>query len=138
MRQLRHPFCRRLPVIAVLLSAALLTAAPAAAQNAAGGADKKAIADKIAKTYGVTVLRTRDAEVDGKPVLYVTVMNGGGNSNGAFQVTTLEVDPATGELISQYRTTPTGQVDGAPGPTEPSTEESGEVMRQLSTRDSRR
>jgi len=110
---------------------ALLMLAPAAAAQAPG---KQEIADRIAKSYDVTVLKTVEAESNGKRVLYLTVMKNGGNSNDAFAVTTLEVDPATGDLVSQYRTTPTGQVDAGPEPREPSYDESGETMRQLSTR----
>lgn len=116
------------------LLALLLLAPPVAAQ----GLSNKEIADRIAETYGVTVLKTVEAEADGKRVLYLTVMNEGGNSNAAFAVTTLEVDPATGDLVSQYRTTPTGQVDGGPDPRVPSYDESGETMRQLSTRGAER
>lgn len=116
----------------ILASVLLPTRAPAQTPGAAE------IADRIAKTFGVTVLKTREVEEDDKRVLYVTVMNPGGNSNAAFQVTTLEVDPATGALISQYRTTPTGQRDLGPAPREPSYDESGETMRLLSTRGSTR
>jgi hypothetical protein len=125
MRKSRQSVLCSFPILAILL-----LAGPAAAQ----ATGSKEIADRIAKTYGVTVLKTVEKESDGKRVLYVTVMNDGGNSNAAFQVTTLEVDPATGDLISQYRTTPTGQRDEGPGPREPSYDESGENMRQLSTR----
>jgi hypothetical protein len=116
----------------------ILTAALLAASAPAHADSEKEIADRIAKTYGVTVLKTTQSEANGKPVLYVTVMNPGGNSNGAFKVTTLEVDPATGELMSQYRTTPTGQIDEGPISREPSYDQSGETMRQLSTRGANR
>ena len=126
---------RRRSVICSVPALAVLFFALSAAAQAPGS---KEIADRIAKTYGVKVLKTVAGEDNGKPVLYVTVMNEGGNSNAAFQVTTLEVDPATGALISQYRTTPTGQLDEGPGPREPSYDESGETMRQLSTRGAER
>jgi hypothetical protein len=129
MRKRRPSVFYSFPILAILF-----LAGPAAAQ----APGSKAIADRIAKTYGVTVLKTVEKESDGKRVLYVTVMNDGGNSNAAFQVTTLEVDPATGELISQYRTTPTGQLDEGPTPRKPSYDESGENMRQLSTRGAER
>jgi len=126
---------RRLSVFGSFPLLALLLLAPAAAAQAPSN---KEIADRIAKTYGVTVLKTVEAESNGKRVLYVTVMNSGGNDNDAFAVTTLEVDPATGDLVSQYRTTPTGQVDEGPQPRETSIDESGENMRQLSNRGSSR
>jgi len=125
---------RRSVLFALSLLAVFAQAAPASTQVAG----KKEIADRLAKDYGVTVLKTADGEIDGKPVLFVTVMNDGGNENDAFQVTTLAVDPATGELISQYRTTPNGQVDAGPGPREPSDDESGQVMRQWTTRNTAR
>lgn len=121
-----------LAALAALAAAAI--AIPAAAQSPG----HKAIAEKVANDYGVKLLRTTEGEIDGKSVLLITVMKEGGNSNDAFQVTTLAVDPTTGDLISQYRTTPTGQVNTGPGPLEPSSDESGETMRQQSSRPSGR
>jgi hypothetical protein len=121
-----------------LLTAAVLVLTAAGIPAAtAQSPDVKALADKVAKQYEVTVLRTTQGEIDGKAVVYLTVMKGAGNSNDAFQVTTLAVDPATGQLVSQYRTTPTGQVDAAPGPLSPNAEP-GEMIRQLSTRPTER
>lgn len=120
-----------LAVLAVLTAMAI--AIPASAQSPGQmSPEHKAIADRIAKEFGVTVLKTAAGDIDGKTVLYVTVMSPGGNSNSAFEVTTLAADPETGDLISQYRTTPTGQVNTGPGPLEPSSDESGETMRQQS------
>ena len=114
--------------------AAVVTAVLLAATAAAQTPSEKQIAERVAKEYGVTVLKVTKGEEDGKPVLFLTVMNGGGNDNAAFQVSTLAVDPATGELVPQYRTTPTGQeLSGAVSRT-PSTDESGAVIRQWSTR----
>jgi hypothetical protein len=121
---------RRRVLFALSLLAVFALGAPASAQ----APGTKEIADRLAKDYGVTVLKTADGEIDGKPVLFVTVMNEGGNENDAFQVTTLAVDPATGELISQYRTTTNGQVDAAAGLRSPSVGESGEVIREWSLR----
>ena len=116
-----------------LFAAAIVVTALAAAPAPAQSPGAKAVADKVAKEYGVTVLRTDEGEVDGKAVVFVTVMKEGGNSNDAFQVTTLAVDPESGELVSQFLTTPTGQQDTAPGPRSPNPE-SGEMLRQQSTR----
>lgn len=121
----------------VLFALSLLAVFALSAQASAQTPDKKGIADRLAKDYGVTVLKTADGEIDGKPVLFVTVMKDGGNKNDAFQVTTLAVDPASGELISQYRTTPNGQVDAGPGRKEPSYA-SGQVIRQWTTRNTAR
>lgn len=115
-------------------AAAIVVAAVAVSPAPAQSPGDKALANKVAKQFGVTVLRTEDGKIDGKAVVFVTVMKGGGNSNDAFQVTTLAVDPATGNLVSQYRTTPTGQQDLGPRPHSPSTDESGQVIRQWSSR----
>jgi hypothetical protein len=95
-------------VCAIFLIA--LAGQPAYAVNARD----KALAEQIAKTYGVTVLKISNATQDGAQVLLVTVMNPGGNFNEAFQVTNLVVDRQTGRLISQFRHTPTGHRHGAP------------------------
>lgn len=60
-------------------------------------------AERIAETYGVEVLKTREGKVDGTAVWLVTVMEPGGNSNSAFRVATLAVDKATGELVPVFR-----------------------------------
>jgi hypothetical protein len=114
--------------VAVALTAAAFGGAAAQAPS------EKQIAERIAKDYGVTVLKTTKGEEDGRPVLFVTVMNDGGNDNAAFQVSTLAVDPATGDLISQYRTTPTGRSLSGAATRTPSSDESGAALRQWSTR----
>jgi len=73
-------------------------AVPAAAQVSADKA-----AQDVARTYGVEVLRVRPGEVGIRAVWFVTVMNSGGNFNEAFQVTTLAVDRASGELLPAFR-----------------------------------
>ena len=92
--------------VVVALTAAVFAVTAVAAAQMPG---EKQIAESVAKKYDVQVLKVVKAEEDGKPVFYVTVMNPPGDANNAFQVTTLAVDPATGDLVSQYRTTPTGQ-----------------------------
>lgn len=126
--------CRNMLLAAGAIAIATFLTSPAPAQSPGS----KAVADKVAKEYGVTVLHTEEGEIDGKAVVFVTVMKDGGNSNDAFQVTTLAVDPATGDLVSQFRTTPTGQRDTAPGRLSPSTDESGQIIRQWSSRPDRR
>jgi hypothetical protein len=111
------------------LTAAVFAIAAAAAQTPG----EKQIAERIAKEYGVQILKVAKGEEDGKPVLYLTVMNEPGNYNNAFQVSTLAVDPATGDLISQYRTTPTGQELSGAVSHRP-TDESGLVIRERSMR----
>ncbi|MEE8516647.1 MAG: PepSY domain-containing protein [Alphaproteobacteria bacterium] len=58
---------------------------------------------KVAKAFGVKVLKVRPAKADGRKVFVVTVMNPGGDFNEAFQVSTIVVDAETGKLVSGYR-----------------------------------
>ena len=88
----------------------------------------------IEETYGVQVLRVRAERLDEDWVWLVTVMNPPGDFNEAFQVNTLAVDRASGNLISQYRYTGTGHVLSGADSRSPSTDESGAVIRQRSTR----
>ncbi|MDH3699950.1 MAG: hypothetical protein OEU46_01440 [Alphaproteobacteria bacterium] len=80
----------------------------------AANARDMALAERIAKTYGVTVLKITNAEQSGKQVLLIAVMNPGGNFNEAFQVTNLVVDRQTGRLISQFPHAPTGGREAGP------------------------
>ncbi len=72
----------------------------------------------VAEQYSVKVLRVRAAVIDNTPVWLVTVMKAGGNTNDAFQVTTLAVDQESGELVPSFRhgasgyRYPEGQVRG--------------------------
>ena len=56
-----------------LCATAILVAAFVAAPALAQSPGSKAVADKVAKQYGVTVLRTKDGKIDGKAVVFVTV-----------------------------------------------------------------
>ena len=104
---------------------------PASAQRLSA----EAAAQRVAETYGVEALRVREMRTeDGRRAYAVTVMAPGGDINGAFQVTTLLVDAQTGDLISQYRQTPTGhEFSGAPSNVPP-TEVDGPALRRRSTR----
>ncbi len=61
------------------------------------------VRQQVAQNYEVDVLRINEGELDGKAVWLVTVMNSGGNFNDAFQVNTLAIDKASGELVPSYR-----------------------------------
>ena len=104
---------------------------PASAQRLTA----QAAAQRVAETYGVEALRVRTMRMeDGRRAYAVTVMAPGGDINGAFQVTTLLVDAQTGELIPQYRQTPTGhEISDAPSNVPP-TEADGPALRRRSTR----
>lgn len=75
---------------------------------------KEQIRQKLEHDYDVTVLRMREIVQDGKPVIAATLMNKGGDSNRAFQVHTIVVDPQTGKLVSQYRSKTNGIQHAAP------------------------
>jgi len=119
-------------VFAVALSIAMVAGSgPASAQRLTA----QEAGQRVAESYGVEVLRVRDMRTaDGRRAYAVTVMAPGGDNNEAFQVTTLLVDPQTGDLISQYRQTPTGhEISGAPSNVPP-TEVEGPALRRRSTR----
>ena len=80
----------------IAVAAAIAFALPAS--SATLTADQAAA--KIADEYGVKVLKTAEGTIRGQRVFLVTVMNPGGNFNEAFQVSTLAVDPDTGQLVS--------------------------------------
>ena len=84
-------------VVAVLL-AALAFPSPAIAAMSANQ-----VKAKVAKAFGVKVLKVRPGKVDGRKVFVVTIMNPGGNFDEAFQVSTIVVDVETGKLVSGYR-----------------------------------
>lgn len=122
---------------AIALSAALTVVAvlaPPGAKAADFSKDEAAIAKKLEDAYGVKVLRIRSGEVDGAPVYVVTVMNPAGNYNAAFQVSTLAVDKASGELVPQFRQTPTGQQVSGAESRYPPTDDSGAEMRRQTER----
>lgn len=89
---------RRLVGVAVAVGLALGLAAPAVAQ---GQLTPDEAARRLAERFGVEVLDVVEARQQGSLVYIVTVMNPGGNYNGAFRVTRLMVDAATGELVPQ-------------------------------------
>lgn len=105
-------------------------AGPALAQRLTA----EAAARQVAETYGVEALRVREVrQEDGSLAYAVTVMNPGGTSNNAFIVTTLLVDARTGELIPQFRHTPTGhEISDAPSNV-PRTESDGPALRRGGT-----
>lgn len=85
------------------LAAMLLALAGALGGTARAAVTEEQAAERIASDYGVEVLRVRAGEIDDRAVWLVTVMKPGGNSNDAFQVTTLAVDQETGDLVPNFR-----------------------------------
>lgn len=92
------------------VAAILLASVPARAQMTA-----EQVGTAVAGTFGVEVLRVTPADDDGRAVYHVTFMSPGGDFDGAFQVTTIAVDAATGTVISQFRHLASGyRLSGAP------------------------
>lgn len=88
-------------------------ASPPSAEAAADPAAQR-MAKEIEKRFGVRVLRVERAESGGKPVYRMAVMNAGGDFNNAFAVHTLVVDPASGELLPEFRHEVSGYQPPAP------------------------
>lgn len=93
-------------VLAVLALAGAVAPVPAAAAMT-----REEAAIVIQSRFGVEVLRVREGEIDDKPVWLVTVMKPGGDTNDAFQVTTLAVEQETGLLVPAFRHGPNGPVE---------------------------
>ncbi|MGQ0674782.1 MAG: hypothetical protein ACT4N4_01625 [Rhodospirillales bacterium] len=66
------------------------------------------ISKKLTQQFAVKVLRIEPGEFDGRKVFIVRVMGAPGNSNSAFEVSTLAIDPDTGNPISAFRHTKSG------------------------------
>ena len=117
--------------------AAITVNLPLPPAHAAEGMDKAAVAKRVENAYGVKVLRIEEADHNGTPIYLVTVMNPAGDFNSAFQVTTLAVDRASGDLVSQYRTSPTGQIHSGATTRTPTADGSGTLIRQQTHRQTR-
>jgi len=101
--------CGLAALLAALGSVAILAAT---APGAAAAVTKAEATKRVESEFRVKVLRVEPGEVDGRPVWLVTAMQEGGNSNGAFQVSTQAIDQETGELVP-------GFLGGARGTSEP-------------------
>jgi len=89
--------------ITVALFSVYALCAPAVAPPAWAAVSEDQARHAIEQQFGVRVLKVVKSTFDGKPVYFLTVMSPGGNSNSAFQVNTLAVDPETGKLVSGFR-----------------------------------
>ncbi|HEX6144992.1 MAG TPA: hypothetical protein VFZ01_19920 [Geminicoccaceae bacterium] len=65
-------------------------------------ADATAVAQAVAGRLGVEVLDVRTVDVQGRPLVAARVMEPGGNSNAAFLVQTLVIDPESGEVVGVF------------------------------------
>ena len=87
---------------------------------------------RLAEQLGVEVevLDMRAIQHDGRPALAVKVMNPGGDSNAAFMVTSLLVDPQDGAILGELR----GPGSSAGPHFEPQVEGNSPAMRQQTYR----
>lgn len=128
---------RRATLLTMAISA--LVALPVVANGgqprkpaAPAGVDRTAqkLTQEIVQRYGVQVLRTDREMLDDKPVYRMVVMNPGGDFNEAFAVHTLVIDPASGELVSQFQHLPAGYDLAAPPDRTPADDGSGDTIRR--------
>ena len=114
------------------LMALLLGAAGAMAQLSAD-----TVSADVAQRYGVSVLKATPIKVDGRDAYAVAVMNPGGDDNAAFQVNTLIVDAASGELLPQFAHRASGY-NLPPSPNRsPPPDDSGPIIRSMTSREYR-
>ena len=89
--------------VGVCIAAALLAAALSFPLSALAAMNADQVKAKVAKAFGVKVLKVRPGKADGRKVFVVTMMNPGGDFNEAFQVSTIVVDAETGKLVPGFR-----------------------------------
>lgn len=127
--QCRNPLATAtgLALLGMVMAASV---SPASAQISTDDVGKK-----LAETYNVRVLGVRLAEHDGRTVYAAKVMRTGeGAGNGAFMVTTLLVDPMTGDLVSTFEHGTTGYSTSATDSHEARIDSSGSAMRRMTNR----
>jgi hypothetical protein len=92
---MRLPSPRRAGVLAGAAAALLLAvSAPATAE-----VDRAELEKRVAEQFDARVLKVREGTLDGRDVLFVTMMRERANSNAAFKVDTLAFDPVSGEAL---------------------------------------
>ncbi len=114
--------------VAAIATFCVIAAVPPQAALAAISADQAR--ESIEKQFGVKVLKITSSTLDGKPVYLLTIMSPGGNSNSAFQVSRIAVDPETGKLVLGSHHLPSGYNSaGGDGTNEPNRNPT-DVLRQ--------
>jgi hypothetical protein len=116
-------------------AAVLMLLLGATAVNAQLPAD--AVASDIARRYGVSVLKVTPTKVDERDAYAVVVMNPGGNDNGAFEVSTLIVDAASGALVPQFAHRASGYALPPSPDTATPGDDSGPSVRSMTSREYR-
>jgi hypothetical protein len=101
---MRFAKLRRAGLIAGTAAALLVTSGPPVAAEV----DRAELEKRVAEAFDARVLKIREGTLDGREVLFVTMMRERANSNAAFKVDTLAFDPVTGEALL-------GRVPGASG-----------------------
>jgi hypothetical protein len=86
---------RRAGVLAGAAAALLLALGAPAHANV----DRAELEKRVAERFDARVLKVEDGTLNGREVLFVTMMRERANSNAAFKVDTLAFDPATGEAL---------------------------------------
>lgn len=115
------------------MAALLVLAAGAAAGQIPG--DKLAAA--IAQRYGVTALKVTPIKLGDRDAFAVVVMNPGGDDNGAFEVSTLIVDAASGDLVPQFAHRSSGYSLPSAADRSPPPDDSGPIIRSMTAREYR-
>ena len=92
---MRIAFSRRAGVIAGAAATLLLALSPPAEANV----DRADLEKRVAEQFDARVLKVEAGTLNGREVLFVTMMRERANSNAAFKVDTLAFDPATGEAL---------------------------------------
>ena len=87
----------------IVVAAVICVIASATPRDVLGAMSAKEARASVERQYGVKVLKITNINFAGKKVFLLTVMSPGGDSNSAFQVNRLAVDPDTGKLVSGFR-----------------------------------
>jgi len=114
-----------------LLAAAIAALIAATGASGARAAVTEAQARQmIERAYGVKVLKLVKRDFRGRPAYLLTVMSPGGNTDGAFQVNVLALDPETGRLISGFHHLPSGAEAAGGAPLRETDRQPAEALRQ--------
>ncbi|MBK1698338.1 hypothetical protein [Rhodovibrio salinarum] len=89
------PTCRRAGLLAGVAAALLL----AVSLPASAALDRADLEQRVEKAFQARVLKIREGTLQGRAVLFVTMMREQANSNAAFKVDTLAFDPETGAAL---------------------------------------
>lgn len=130
---------RRYPLAAATGLALLCAVLAAASAPASAQINPDEVGRKLSEAYKVRVLEIRPARYDGRMVYAAKVMRTGADAgSAAFMVTTLLVDPMTGDLVSAVEHGTSGYATSATESHEARVDSSGSAMRRMTNRPSPR